>query len=372
VHGFLSLHQKMEYGDGRVALGPLEWISEKHTDAVKKDPKTAPPVLPFAEFFAPKLPAADPAAGFEPIKLWQAQARLFVRWALDSADGARRQALWKFVARAALETVNEQMFRECFELDFAAAQAEIAAYLPQAVRRTISFRPARFAKLPPLALRNASDSEIARIKGDWERLEVPFVKGISPELAPKYLEQARRTLRRAYDRGERDPRLLAVLGLCECDGGNEAEAREFLEAAINIGPIRPRANYELARLRFAEFSANPAGRNGGLAVTQAVAVLTPLFAARAGDPPLPEVYDLIGEVWMRLDATPNRSHLAVLDEGVRLFPRRVNLILRAAELNVRHGFRDEAAALVSVGARLADDDATRERVAVLQQQLATK
>ena len=41
-------------------------------------------------------------------------------------------------------------------------------------------------------------------------------------LTPKYLEQARRTLKRGYDRDERDPRLLAVLGLCEIDAGNDA------------------------------------------------------------------------------------------------------------------------------------------------------
>jgi hypothetical protein len=372
THGFLALYQQMTYGGGRVTLGPLEWISEKHTDALKKDPKLAPPVLPLAEFFGSKLPPRDPAVELEPIKAWQAQALLFVRWGLDPAGGTRRAAFLRFAERCAIEGASEKLFRECFGLEFEEARTQLTAYLPTAVRRTLQFRPARLAKLPPLALRDASDGQIARLKGDWERLEIPYVKAISPDLATKYLEQARRTLKRGYDRGERDPRLLAVLGLCEIDGGNDAGAREYLEAAARIGPIRPRANYELARLRFAEYGATPAGTNGRISVGQAAEVLKPLFAARADDPPLPEVYELIADVWAGLTATPTRGHLAVLDEGARLFPRRSHLVLRTAELYLRHGYRDEAAVFVELGARIADDDSARARVAALQQQLAVK
>src|SRR5206468_969806 len=122
--------------------------------------------------------------------------------------------------------------------------------------------------------------------------------------APKYLEQARRTLKRAYDRDERDPGLLAVMGLCEVDAGNDAGAREYFESAAAIGPIRARANYELGRLRFADFRANPGGANGLLSVKQMAEVLKPLFAARAQNPPLPEVYELIADAWARASAIP--------------------------------------------------------------------
>jgi hypothetical protein len=372
VQGFLALHQHITYSSSRLTLEPLQWISEQHTDALRKDPKTAPSILPLADFLALKLPPRDPAATYEPLNAWQSQAALFVRWALDADGGGHRTALWDFVERCARSGMSEALFRDCFGFDFAAAQGRLAAYLPVAVRRSVSFRAGKLRKLPPLPLRNASDGQIARIKGDWERLEVPYVKTLSPALAPKYLEQARRTLRRGYDRGERDPRLLAVLGLCECDAGNDAEAREYLEAAVAIGPIRPRANYELGRLRFAEFRAQPAGGNGGLSVAQTADVLHPLFAARAAAPPLPEVYELIAEAWAHSVAIPTRAHLAVLDEGVRLFPRRIELVLCAADLNVRHGYRAEAATLIDLGNVLADSDATRQRVSALQQQLATR
>lgn len=370
VHGFLALYQQMTHEGMQLTLGPLTWISETHTHALKKDLKTAPPVLPVDEFLAFRMPARDPLATYEPIAAWQAQALLFVRWGLDSGGPARRAALWDFVERSATNGSTEEVFRACFGLDFAAAQAEMAAYLPRAVRRTINFRLPRGApKLPPFAMRNASDGQIARLKGDWERMEIAYVKTHHPQLADKYLEQARRTLRRGYDRDERDPQLLAAMGLCESDAGNPTGARELFEAAVRIGPIRPRANYELARLRLTEFRAQPAGPEGRLSVTQAAEVLAPLFAARAQQPPLPEVYALIGDVWAEVAAKPNRGHLAVLDEGVRFFPRRADLVLRAAELYLREGFRAEASNYIDVAARVATDDATRERAALLRRQI---
>jgi hypothetical protein len=372
TYGFLALYQQMKFAESRMTLGSLEWISAKHTEALAKDPKLAPPVLPLGDFLSAKLSPRDPAADFEPIKAWHAQAKLFVRWGLDSGGAKRRAAFLRFVELAAIHGGTESVFRECFDMSFDEAHAQLAAYLPSATQRTISFKPARIPKLPPLILRNASDGQIARLKGDWERLEVPYVKAISPELATKYLEQARRTLKRAYDRGERDPRLLAVLGLTECDAGNDAGARVYLEAAAQIGSIRPRANYELARLRFAEFRANPAGAEGLLSPIQAVDVLKPLFAARASEPPLPEVYELIADLWLNVASTPTRGHLAVIDEGVRLFPRRTHLVLRGAELFLRYGYREEATTLVEVGTRLADNESTRERLATLQQKLTTK
>ena len=369
VSGMLTLYAQTTFESDRLTLEPLRWISETHTEAVKKDPKTAPPVQPLADFFVNRMLPPTELQTYEPVKAWQAQAALFVRWGLEADGGTHRTGLWKFAERAAAHATSEEFFVECFGTDFAAVQAQLIAYLPAAVRRTVHFKPTKLPKPAPLALRNASDGEIARLKGDWERLEVPFVKNISPDLAPKYLEQARRTLKRAYDRDDRDPRLLAVMGLCEADAGNAAGARELLEAAARLGPIRPRANYELARLRFAEFRAQPAGGASRLSVTQAAEVLAPLFAARAQNPSLPEVYLLIADVWTEVASKPSRGHLAVLDEGVRLFPRRADLTLRAAELLLREGFREDASSYLEIAARTATDDAVRARVAMVQEQL---
>jgi hypothetical protein len=225
--------------------------------------------------------------------------------------------------------------------------------------------------LPALPLRNATDGEIARIRGDWERLEIAYVRARIPALAPKYIEQARRTLLRAYERDDRDPRLLAILGLCEIDAGNDAGARDYLEAAAAMGFVRPRAWLELARLRLAGYRAlNGPGEK--LSAAQAAEVLTAGFKARAQSPVLPEVYELIAEVWQESGVTPNAGHLAVVAEGVNLFPRRAALIHRAATLYLAHGTADEAANLIDLGAAIATDDAERGRFAELRGRLAER
>ena len=378
VQGFLALHRDISYRDGRLKLEPLLWLSREDTDAIKtaakeaakEKSKTAPsPLMPLAEFLALKLGPRDPASTHTPVERWQAQAALFARWGLAANDGAHRKAFWKFTERSALEGVSEALFQECFGFDFAAASAQLVAYLPQATRRADYFAPNKMPKLPPLALRNASQGQIARIKGDWERLEVPYVRSISPDLAPKYLEQARRTLKRGYDQDERDPRLLAVLGLCETDAGNTAAAREYFEAGARVGAMRPRAQLELARLRLAEFRTQTETTEGRLTVRQTADVLRPLFEARAGLPPLPEVYETIAAAWAASGATPTRGHLAVLAEGVRLFPRRLELLLASAELNLRHGFMEEAVVFVEIAERLGEAEPVKARIAALRAKL---
>ena len=197
-----------------------------------------------------------------------------------------------------------------------------------------------------------------------ERLEVPYVREISPALAPRYLEQARRTLRRAYDRGVRDARLLEVMALCELDAGADEAGAELLESAAALGRLRPRAAAELGRLRLA--ARRREAESGRLDADTLATVLEPLFAARALAPPLVEVYERIGEAWAAAAVRPTRGHLAVLLEGIRLFPRQTALVLRAAELHLEHGYAEEGASLLDAAERLTEEPATRARIATLR------
>jgi hypothetical protein len=366
ISGVLTLFARATFSEDTLTLERLDWLSETGAAALRTGPAANRALLPLADFFAGELSQADPALG-EGLSLWQAQAALFIRWGLAGRGAPRRAALWKFAERAAVESVTEALFKECFGLDFADARQQLTAHLPEAMRERLALRPAQRPRLPDPGLRPATDVEIARIKGDWERLEIAFVKAQFPPLAQKYVEQARRTLMRAYDRGSRDPRLLEVIGLCELDAGNAAAARDFLEdAAARSKTLRPRAWLELARLRFA--AAGAPGVDGGLRLTpeQAGAVLTPLAAARAQEPPLPEVYTLIAEVWAAGTHAPPPDQLAVLEQGVQLFPRHTELVYRTAELNVRHGFTDTARWLITLGLTLAPDAAARARFEALQ------
>ena len=366
ISGVLTLFSRAKFAEDTLTLDRLDWLSESGSAALQTGPEANRALLPLHEFFTGNLSPSDPALGGA-LSLWQAQAALFIHWGLGGRGAPRRAALWKFAERAAVEPVTETLFQECFGLDFATAQQQLTAHLPEAIREKFALRPAQRPRLPDYPLRPANDVEIARLKGDWERLEIGYVKAQFPVLVPKYLEQARRTLMRAYDRGSRDPRLLAVIGLCEVDAGNDVAAREFLEAAAaHSKTLRPRAWFELARLRFAALGAQHAGTGPRLTSDQANEVFTPLSEAREQDPPLAEVYALIAEVWAVCAQAPTRAQLAVLEEGVRTFPHRTELVYRTAELNVRHGFTDTARWLITLGLTLAPDAATRTRFEGLQ------
>ena len=403
--GFLELYANMEFRSGQISLAPQSWLSDGATRAIKNDPKAAHLPAPLREFFSGAfirravLTPANPwqiegggdqdanlptiegmalpmdASNRAPLTETQAaqvlkdEGALFIRWALDEKFPDRRAALTKFVARTCTEPVTEKFFQECFGLNFAAAQQQLEEFLPAAIRRTVEFRLPKSFKVPALELRDASLGDIARIKGDWERLEITYVQAHFPTLAPKYLEQARHTLMHAYERDERDPRLLAVLGLCEHDAGNDAAAREFLESGARLGDMRPRAWLELGRLRLADVLAHPAGHDGQLNSNQVSEVLTALFAARKLRPPLPEVYELIAEAWAHSEFAATRAHLAVLDEGVLLFPRRPELIYQTADLYLQRGFPTDAQLYIDLGLRIAPDDPGRARFATLRSHL---
>jgi hypothetical protein len=366
ISGILTLFSRARFSEDALTLERLDWLSASGSAALQSGPAANRALLPLADFFAGELSASDPALG-EGLSLWQAQAALFVRWGLAGRDAPRRAALATFVTRAAVEPVTEALFRECFGIDFASARTQLTAHLPEAMREKLPLRPSSRVRLPDYPVRPASDVEVARIKGDWERLEIAYVRTHFPTLTAKYVEQARRTLLRAYDGGSRDPQLLAVLGLCEVDAGNDAGARAYLEEAAARDPaLRPRARYELARLRFAAARVPSAGPASGLTAAQASDVLAPLLAAREQDPPLVEVYTLIADVWAAASQTPTREQLAVLEDGVRLFPRHSELVHRTAELNLRHGHTDAARWQVTLGLTLAPDAATRARFEALQ------
>ena len=99
--------------------------------------------------------------------------------------------------------------------------------------------------------------------------------------------------------GERaDVRLLATLGLCEIDAGNPAGALQYLEPAVAGGVVRPRAYHELARLRFAELRRG-LSPSASFTFAQVAPIIEPLRRALAQAPPLPEVFELLGEGGLR-------------------------------------------------------------------------
>lgn len=351
-----------------ITFRPLVWNDQRESAALARDATRPRAVLPASELFA-----ADAARAAERPHPRRSATRastqaLFLRWATLSGPATRR-AFWEFAARAAEAPVTEEMFEASFGFGFSELRDRLSDYLPEAVRETTRIRPGRLPPLPRVELERATRNQIARVRGEWERLAIGYVQRWLPQVREPYIAQARRTLRRAFDAGDRDPRLLATLGLCEIDAGNEAGAREFLEPAVALGAIRPRAHYELARLRFTELQRGTP-ETKSFSFTELAPIFEPLRRAMTQTPPLPEIFTLLANAWARCETAPNPEEFAELEMGARLFPRRATVAYPIALALARHGKQPEAAAvLAALDGSVADED-TRAAVARLRAELA--
>jgi hypothetical protein len=303
---------------------------------------------------------------------WTCQAALFVLCGLESAfrgpldpnlrgpvkrnDHTWRESFWKFLARSSTEPVTEAMFRDCFGYSYDQMGVKLTQFRFQA-----SIHPHNLGiaapNPPPIVLRDATPSEVSVIKGDWERYEAAFVKRTYPGVSGTYLDQAHHTLWRAYDLGDRSPRLLAAMGLYECDAGDDAAALPLLTSAVQTPGTRPKAGFELARIRYAAELAKPAGVKGQLSAAQTASVFVPLAAAWKQTPLLLPACELLADVWLHSDTAPSRADLAELERETFFFPKSSHLILQIALLEAQAGFSTEANQLIDRALENSPDEA---------------
>ncbi|HEY0865630.1 MAG TPA: hypothetical protein VGD97_16105 [Lacunisphaera sp.] len=299
-------------------------------------------LIPLDRFFA--LTADDPATQ-SPLgnNFWAKQAYLFVHFCLFGEDLRHQQALSTFVSRLAREPLSEALFKECFKTDYAGMTKELRGYLLHTRHKYQRYPLQKGDQLTPqsIELREATPAEVALIKGDALRLG-------------GHHDTALAAYRSAYLRGARETALLAGMGASESALHHTDRARELLEPAVQAGVRRPSAFVELARLRLAEAAAKPS-TNGRLGAAQLGAVLTPLFEARKQTPALPETYELIARAWAQSAAAPTQENLAVLDEGIRAFPRNSGLLLSAAQLYHQAGAPAIAVNIARLGLRFPAD-----------------
>jgi hypothetical protein len=231
------------------------------------------------------------------------------------------------------------MFRECFGFGYADMKSQLEGYLPAAVSQRILFVSRGLdwnQKVPKL--RDATEAEIARIAGDWERIMGCSLAATNAEAGRAYLEEAGKTLMKPYDKGNRDPQLLGVLGLYEHAVGDDVKARAFLEAVAKGQVARPSVYLTLAQLRYLESEAHPDGPEEKFSSNQVAAVLTPLITAQSQSPVLEGTYLLMADTLSRGVVKPTPGQLSVLDEGVRLFWTDSTLADAVAKLRAQWGY----------------------------------
>jgi hypothetical protein len=358
LEGMVAVYNDVEFAQAPITLRPLDWASTTETAALRKDENAPRVLLPAGEFFGDTslLEGSTPRD-----RVARAQRALLVRWALDPSNGVR-EAFWRFAARASEEPVTEEMFAACFGFGFSDLRDRLSDYLPLAVKSSLQLSLALQPNLPAVKTRVATPSEIARLRGEWERLSVPLVRRRFPKHTARYLDQARRTLQRAYDAGDRDPRLVASLGLCELDAGNTAAAREYLADAVARGVVRPRASFELARLRWNDLThgETPAPK---LRAEEIAPIVAPLRRGLAQTPVLPESVLLFADAWLACDTAPPDEDVRLLEQTARVLITDSRVCIRVARMLGKHGQREAATALLSAAFLLVHDDVTRQQFA---------
>jgi hypothetical protein len=327
-----------------ITFRPLVWQSFSESEALTFDPARPRAVLPANELFANDVVRAAESRHSRRVETRAATQELFFRWA-TIGNPTTRKAYWTLAQRAADAPLTESVFEEIFGFDFAELRDRLSDYLPKAVGETARIDSGKLPPLPEIDVQRATPNEIARVRGEWERLAIGHVQRRLPQVREPYIAQARRTLRRAYDAGDRDPRLLATMGLCEIDAGNEAGARQFLEPAVLAGVVRPRAYHELARIRFDELrrGAPPAKM---FSYTELAPVIDPLRRSLKQSPPLAESYVMLADAWACCEYAPNAEECTELETGARLFARRATVVLPIARALAQHGRKSEAAAIL--------------------------
>jgi tetratricopeptide (TPR) repeat protein len=201
--------------------------------------------------------------------------------------------------------------------------------------------------------------EIARIVGDWGRLEGRTIGMENLEYQQECMEQAERLFARVYRRGNSDPLFLATFGLYELQVGDDVRAREALEAATRAGVLRPRAYVELARLKLDDALPSVEEGIGDLSASDFDEITGLLTTARVQMPSLLATYDVLARALEHAPMKPDGEHLRPMEEAMAMFPRNAALAYKLANLYRRLGMRDEAAAVINRALKFSDSDQDR-------------
>jgi hypothetical protein len=308
-------------------------------------------LIPMDKFFAV---TADAPEATNPLgnNRWAKQAYAFVHLCLYGENERYKPAFETFIKRLETEPLSEALFKECFKMSYKDMLMALRGYIGYTFHKSVTHkRKAGSPKLggEPVVMREATQAEIGRIKGDAQRLA-----GRTNDALTSYHD--------AYARGERAPMLLAAYGAAASETGQNDRALPLLEAAAKApGTRRPSVYMELGRQRLVAAKAKPAAANGRLDDAQVAAVMEPLIKARLIRTPLPGTYETIAETWLHAATPPKIENFGLLGEGLRLFPRDLVLIHRIAELYQQIGQAGAANKLAQVGLHFSTDAADRAR-----------
>jgi hypothetical protein len=160
--------------------------------------------------------------------------------------------------------------------------------------------------MPPVVLREATQSEIARLKTELF---------MSRRQVPDALDE----LRIAYLRGGRDPVMLAMLASLEQRIGSEERARKLVKALMALPRPPPQTHIVAARLRFKEMlAAKPSGEK--LNTAESSELIAILSGALAGGLTSEELCGTLAEIVLKSAERPDANTAGFLSEAAKRYP----------------------------------------------------
>ena len=319
-----------------------------------------------AEEFSALNQASGPA-----VSAYRMGAVLFVHWGIFGEGGRNRAAFLNFTDATSRGPTTEELFRRHFQMDFAEAETRLAEYMRKQTWRSIrlDLPPDPAGPTLPALVRPATSGEVARIVGESYLL----LGDTAPAaVRARYYAKARTLLKGAYTTGDRDPRLLAQLGLLEFSEQNSAAASSYLETATNANVALPRAYTVLSLLRLRQFGSQ-LGDQRTLTSTQSRAVLAPALVALALRPPLTDASTIVEDIFLRGVIAPTPGELDLLEAAVRQYPRNITLLANAVAIDLPARRFDTARELIDLSLAWPETDAPiRKKLQLAQEKIPRK
>jgi hypothetical protein len=329
---------------------------------LRRHPEGIRALVPLSELFTARVPVGKSQ---EYLRVWEAQAELFVRWVLSQDMAKGRERLARFATGATRAPTTEDFFHNCFGLDYSSGMEALSDFLPHAVREGLSLGPSSTAPGQPIELRAAVTEEVDRIRAEWSRRALRVIKEDNPSVLAFYTDKTRMALERDFQRGERNSELLATLVLFRLENGDPAGGYSILEKYPKVGVSRPLVAMEMAQHDLFDALQHPAGANGALSETQVAKIESETSSALDGSPPIEGGYLVAARVCEHLGRDPSRAELRRLVEGADLFPRNSQLVIQCASWELREGNPETARRLIELGLWENIDRSTREKLVTL-------
>lgn len=305
-------------------------------------------MIPFGDFIAigANSPEAQNAIG----SAWAKQAYAFVHLGLFGERGRWQKPLAEYLVRSSREPATEALFKSCFGVSYREMGSVLRGYVSYSdyVSHRYHEKTGKRMSPPVVVLRDATPSEVGRIKG-----QVQLLAG--------HRDLARAEFIAPYIRGDRDPELLASLGLIERDLGRDDRARKFLSVAAAEHSRDPDAYVQLARLKFVEaYRANQTTPHP-LSRQQTIEILALLKPALSLPPPQSEALALYAATLAAGAKAVVKDDLAPLVAGVRRYPTDFELVYDTAVLCAGAGVTEAAHSLTDHGLASVTDAGMRTK-----------